>query len=58
MSFISTEKACQNAESEIPDYDFEAVHTAAEDAWREKLEVVSIDPTGVNQSLQKTFWSG
>lgn len=58
VSFLSVEKACQNAESEIPDYDFEAVHTAAEDAWRQKLDVVSIDPTGVNVSLQTTFWSG
>ncbi|KAH7038921.1 glycoside hydrolase family 92 protein [Macrophomina phaseolina] len=58
MSFIGVEKACQNAESEIPGYDFEAVHTAAEDAWRHKLSVVSIDPAGVNESLQTTFWSG
>ncbi|KAL1616821.1 hypothetical protein SLS54_008213 [Diplodia seriata] len=58
VSFISAERACQHAESEIPDFDFEAVRTAAEDAWREKLSVVAIDPTGVDESLQRTFWSG
>ncbi|KAB2581315.1 Six-hairpin glycosidase-like protein [Lasiodiplodia theobromae] len=58
LSFISAERACQHAESEIPGYDFEAVRTAAEDAWQKKLSVVSVDPTGVNKSLQRTFWSG
>lgn len=58
LSFISAERACQHAESEIPDYDFEAVRTSAEDAWQKKLSVVSVDPTGVNKSLQRTFWSG
>lgn len=58
MSFISTEKACQNAEKEIPSYDFEGVQSSAEDAWRKKLSPVSIDATGVSNSLQTTFWSG
>ncbi|KAK8157275.1 glycoside hydrolase family 92 protein [Phyllosticta citrichinensis] len=58
MSFISTEKACQNAKKEIPSFDFEAVQTSAEDAWRKKLSPITIDATGVNNSLQTTFWSG
>ncbi|OJD30632.1 glycoside hydrolase family 92 protein [Diplodia corticola] len=58
VSFISADRACQHAETEIPDYDFDTVHAAAEEAWREKLSVVSIDPVGVNKSLQRTFWSG
>ncbi|KAK7516426.1 alpha-1,2-mannosidase, putative subfamily [Phyllosticta citriasiana] len=58
MSFISIEKACQNAEKEIPTFDFEGVQTSAEDAWRKKLSPISIDATGVNDSLQTTFWSG
>ena len=58
MSFISVQQACQNAETEIPAYDFDAVRTAAENAWREKLGVVSIDAGGASVDLQKTFWSG
>ncbi|RAL58918.1 hypothetical protein DID88_009209 [Monilinia fructigena] len=52
ISFISIEKACKNAENEIPDFDFEKVLTAAEDAWREKLSVISVDATGVSDELQ------
>lgn len=58
VSFISVEKACRNAETEIPDFGFEAVQTAAEETWRKKLSVVSIDPVGVDEELQTTFWSG
>ena len=58
VSFISVDQACSNAEKEIPDFDFQVTQTAAEDAWREKLSVVSIDATGVDASLQKVFWSG
>ena len=58
LSFLSTEQACQNAESEIPDFDFDKVLTAAEDNWREKLSVVDIDATGVSDDLQTVFWSG
>ncbi|KAB8298599.1 hypothetical protein EYC80_000778 [Monilinia laxa] len=58
VSFISIEKACKNAETEIPDFDFEKVLTAAEDAWREKLSVISVDATDVSDELQTVFWSG
>ena len=58
VSFISTEKACQNAEAEIPDFGFDRVRDAAEDAWREKLSVIEVDATGVSEELQTVFWSG
>lgn len=58
LSFISTEQACQNAEKEMPEFDFDAHRCQAEDAWREKLSVLEIDNTGVSESLQRTFWSG
>ncbi|KAL9115982.1 MAG: hypothetical protein Q9227_000350 [Pyrenula ochraceoflavens] len=58
VSFISTGQACSNAEKEIPDFDFQGTQTAAENAWRDKLSVVSVDATGVDDSLQRTFWSG
>lgn len=58
VSFISVTQACSNAESEIPDFDFQGTLSAAEDIWRSKLSVVSIDGSGVNSSLQTVFWSG
>ena len=58
VSFLSTEQACQNAEQEIPDWNFNRVRKAAEDAWKEKLSDVSIETGGVNKSIQRTFFSG
>ncbi|RMY66537.1 hypothetical protein D0863_08369 [Hortaea werneckii] len=59
VSFISVDQACKNAESEIPDFDFEGVHTAAQDAWTKTLGAVEVTPgEGVNASLQTVFWSG
>jgi putative alpha-1,2-mannosidase len=58
VSFIGVEQACRNAETEIPDFGFDKVRTAAEDAWRRKLSVISVDNTGVSDMLQTVFWSG
>ena len=59
VSFVSTEQACRNAESEIPDPlgSFDAVKSNAADAWRQKLSAVSINPGGANESLQTAFYS-
>ena len=58
VSFISEDKACQNAESELSTYDFAGTRTAAETAWRQKLGVVTLDATGVSDDFQKIFYSG
>ncbi|KAI1362668.1 glycoside hydrolase family 92 protein [Xylaria arbuscula] len=66
LSFISSEKACKNAETEIPDLDFEDTLTTAEQAWKEKLGVIEIDASNPSNStgavdmddLQTIFWSG
>jgi putative alpha-1,2-mannosidase len=59
MSFISADKACQNAEMEIPgpEWDFDGIRKNAEDAWREKLSVVSLEAGGVSDELLTNFWS-
>ena len=57
VSFVSSDQACQNAEKEIPNYDFDGCLSAAEDAWREKLSVIKLDTTGVDDSYQTIFWS-
>lgn len=58
LSFISTAKACENAEKEIPDFEFQAIRDQAEAAWRSKLNVIKVDNTDISKSLQRTFWSG
>ena len=57
VSFISADQACRNAEEEIADWDFDGIKKTAEDAWREKLSVVSVDAGGASDSLQTNFWS-
>lgn len=58
VSFISVHQACSNAEHEQPDFDFEGTVSAAESAWRKKLDVISVNADGVSSELQKVFWSG
>ncbi|KAK3682470.1 glycosyl hydrolase family 92-domain-containing protein [Podospora appendiculata] len=58
LSFISVDKACENAEDEIPDFGFERVEAEARQAWTEKLSVIDIDAADVSEELQTTFWSG
>lgn len=36
VSYVSTEQACQNAEEEIPHYDFDAVVAQSKKLWNEK----------------------
>lgn len=58
VSLVSSDQACKNAEAEIPDWDFDGIRSAAEDAWREKLSVIDVDSTGVDDDLLRSFWSG
>lgn len=58
VSFISVDKACKNAETEIPDFDFPKVQKAAQEAWREKLSVIEIDEGQVGTRFWTVFWSG
>ncbi|KAI3395878.1 hypothetical protein diail_815 [Diaporthe ilicicola] len=57
-SFISVDQACAHAESEIPDFDFDSVRSAATSAWREKLSYISVDTEGVDTSFVTNFFSG
>lgn len=58
VSYISVDKACQNAEGEIAGFDFDGTKNAAEEAWQTKLGAVSVDGTDVNTTFLTTFWSG
>ena len=58
LSFMSVDQACQNAEAEVPDFDFDGVVEAAQDAWRDKLGAIQVDGAGVSDEQQMVFWSG
>lgn len=59
VSFVSAEKACQNAEMEIsgPNWDFDGLKKTAEDAWRKKLGGVKIKTGGADESYLTLFYS-
>ncbi|KAF2716284.1 glycoside hydrolase family 92 protein [Polychaeton citri CBS 116435] len=57
VSFVSTERACANAESEIDDWDFSRIVTHAETLWRAKLSPISVVAGGASEALQRTFFS-
>jgi Glycosyl hydrolase family 92 len=46
VSFISPEQACNNAEEEIPDFDFERVHQENRAQWNELLGRIQVDTGG------------
>ncbi|KAL1644969.1 hypothetical protein SLS58_004040 [Diplodia intermedia] len=58
VSLISEQQACSNAESEIPDYDFEGTRNAAVEEWRQKLSPIQVSTTGVDRDLLVNFYSG
>jgi len=57
VSLISTEQACQNAEEEIPDFDFERVHQDNRATWNDLLGRVQVDMTGVPLETAQLFYS-
>ncbi|KZP14452.1 glycoside hydrolase family 92 protein [Athelia psychrophila] len=57
VSFISSAQACANAESEIPDFDFEGTRQAASDEWSELLGRVKVDQQGVEDEIVELFYS-
>ncbi|GJJ13714.1 hypothetical protein Clacol_007970 [Clathrus columnatus] len=58
ISWTSATKACDFAESEIPDLTaFDSIKTAARNTWNEVLGTVSVDTTGVSADEQQLFWS-
>ncbi|KAI1081265.1 glycoside hydrolase family 92 protein [Whalleya microplaca] len=59
LSFKSVNQACATAETEIPEFSFSDTLATAEDVWKDKLSVLSIDAAGFeNSDMQTIFWSG
>jgi putative alpha-1,2-mannosidase len=57
VSFISAEQACSNAESEIPNFDFEGTQITARAQWNELLSRVQVGTKGVDKEIVELFYS-
>ena len=58
LSWLSIERACENAEREIPDFSFDRIVKAARKVWSAQLKPISIDSKGVDSKHLRNFWSG
>ncbi|KAG2122899.1 glycosyl hydrolase family 92-domain-containing protein [Suillus bovinus] len=57
VSFISSGQACANAESEIPDFNFDKTVATAREAWNELLSRIQVDTQGVDKEITELFYS-
>ncbi|CAG8556005.1 16870_t:CDS:10, partial [Cetraspora pellucida] len=55
ISFISADQACKSAETEVPDFDFNATQQSVVDAWERELSRIRVD--GGSTDLQRIFYS-
>jgi putative alpha-1,2-mannosidase len=57
VSFISSDRACANAESEIPDFNFDEIVATARETWNELLSRIQVDTEGVDNEITELFYS-
>ncbi|KAF4599324.1 hypothetical protein EYR40_006416 [Pleurotus pulmonarius] len=57
VSFVSTDQACANAESEVGAATFEQIRERARAAWNEKLAKVEIDVGGTPPNVTEMLYS-
>ncbi|KAK7027970.1 hypothetical protein VNI00_015053 [Paramarasmius palmivorus] len=57
VSFISADQACENAEQEISDWDFDRVHAENRATWNELLGRIQVDLTGVPEDTVRLLYS-
>lgn len=55
VSFISVDQARRNLERELPDWNFEGVRHAAEEAWEQVLGKISVE--GGSEAQRRIFYS-
>ncbi|KAF8652642.1 hypothetical protein AX16_004274 [Volvariella volvacea WC 439] len=57
VSFISSDQACKNAETEIADWSFDRVHRESRKAWNDVLGRVQVDTRGVDPETVRLLYS-
>jgi predicted alpha-1,2-mannosidase len=55
LSAVSIDEAKRNLQTEIPSWDFDAVHAAARNTWNEQLSRIKIE--SANPNIRQTFYS-
>ncbi|EOD50291.1 putative alpha- -mannosidase family protein [Neofusicoccum parvum UCRNP2] len=58
VSLISEQQACSNAESEIPDFDFEGTQNDAVAEWTQKLSPIQASTNNIDRDFLVNFYSG
>ena len=58
LSSLSIERACENAERQIADFDLDRLVQQARKTWSDKFKPISIDSKGVDGKHLRNFWSG
>jgi len=57
VSLISPAQACSNAQSEIPNFDFEGTEASARAMWNDILDRVQVRTEGVEPEIVELFYS-
>ena len=57
VSFISSSQACRSAEQEIPDFNFERVHTQSRDMWNDVLGRIQVETADVPRETVELLYS-
>ncbi|KAJ6521933.1 glycoside hydrolase family 92 protein [Mycena vulgaris] len=57
VSFVSTDQACANAESEVGSASFEEIHAQAKALWNEKLSKIEIDVPNTPPNVTELLYS-
>lgn len=55
LSLVSVQNARQNMESEVKDFDFDAVHAATRNAWEQQLSVITVE--GGSEADKEIFYT-
>ncbi|KAF9562100.1 hypothetical protein CPC08DRAFT_688216 [Agrocybe pediades] len=57
VSFISTNQACANAESEVPDWNWDAVQDASQSKWEDVLSRVGVNVVAEDPTIVELLYS-
>ena len=57
VSFISTDQACSNAETEVPDWNWDSVQDASQQAWENVLTRIETNTTSENATVVELLYS-
>ena len=58
LSWLSTTRACENAEFEVSDWNFDRLRKEAARKWSRKLAPIKVSTEGVGLVHLRNFWSG